>query len=540
VRLASGPSDAPAGRLAAGELSQRQEAEDVPSLAVLPFVNLSGDVSEEFLADGIAEEILTLLAGSEGVRVVSRTSAFSFKGQSLELPAIAARLGVGYVLEGSVRRADDRVRVSAQLIDAGADSRLWAQAYDRRLDDVFTIQLEVAREIARVLRIALGTDEIASFGAAPTTSLEAWEQFLEARYLIRTRRSAEDVERALERAERALALDPGFARAQSQRALILFLRPIWFDGEPEFEVQHLTNDSPAFIERLRNGWQAALEAADLALELDPRLGEPHIVRALHAHAHNDWTAAAESYREALARAPNNPDLRSWYGSFLLETGYSRDGLREKQRAAELDPLSPLIAWQAAYAALVTGRRDLIVEYARRAEANGWSGWHHRALQGGAALIGGDVTGAEQLFVAALPGREKQVRESLRAVRTRSLDADSRAMLATLIPYGPPGVGQWTVLCLVGANDEAMATLNGTVAADSLPAAGAPRQGLVRPSGPDRPGGVLRADWWMQSCSSLRADPRFVSFLEEIGLIDYWRTEGPPDRCEPQGETFRCT
>ena len=542
-RLRPVASEALEGDLADGAPALRQESERLPALAVLPFVNLSGDPSEEYFADGIAEEILTLLAGSEGVRVISRTSAFAFKGQSLELPAIAARLGAGYVLEGSVRRADERVRVSAQLIDAGADSRLWAQTYERQLDDVFAIQSEMARDIARVLRIALGTDEIASFGTAPTSSLEAWQLFLEARYLVRTRRTPEDVERALELAERAVAQDPRFARAQSLRALILFLRPVWLDGQPEFEVQHLSNYSPAFVERLSSDWRAALAAAELALEVDPRLGEPHIVRALHAHAHNDWAAAAASFREALARAPNNPDLRSWYGSFLLETGYLRDGLREKQRASELDPLSPMIAWQAAYAALILGRRDLIVEHARRAEANGWGGWQHRALQGGAALTGGDVAGAEEIFLAALPGREEQVRQSLRAVRTRSLDAESREVLAALIPYGPPGIGRFSVFCMVGAHDEAMATLHGTVAAESLSAAGAPRSGLVRPAGPERPGGVLRADWWIPSCAGLRADPRFVPFLDAIGLTDFWGAEGQPDLCEPSddrpGNTFHC-
>jgi adenylate cyclase len=542
-RLRPMADEVPAGGLADGVAEQRQEAERLPALAVLPFVNLSGDPTEEYFADGIAEEILTLLAGSEGVRVISRTSAFAFKDQSLELPAIAARLGVGYVLEGSVRRADERVRVSAQLIDAGADSRLWTQTYERQLDDVFAIQSEIARDIARVLRIALGTDEIASFGTPPTTSLQAWQLFLEARYLVRTRRTPEDVARALELVERALAQDARFARAQSLRALILFLRPVWLDGQPEFEVQHLSNHSPAFVERLNSDWQAALEAAELALDVDPRLGEPHIVRALHAHAHNDWSAAAASFREALARAPNNPDLRSWYGSFLLETGYLRDGLREKQRASDLDPLSPLIAWQSAYAALILGRRDLIVEHARRAEANGWSGWQHRALQGGAVLTGGDVAAAEQILVAALPGREEQIRQSLRAVRTRSLDADSRALLATLIPYGPPGVGRFSVFCMAGAHDEAMATLYDTVAEDSLAAAGAPRSRLVRASGPERPGGVLRGDWWIPSCAGLRADPRFLPFLDAIGLTDFWRTEGPPDLCEPSGEgsakTFRC-
>jgi TolB-like protein len=516
-----------------------QGAEVVPVLAVLPFVNLGGEDSDEFVADGVAEEILTLLAGSSGMRVISRTSAFAFKGQALELPVIAGRLGAGYVLEGSMRRAGDRVRVNVQLIDAGADSRLWTQTYERSLDDVFAIQSEVAREIARVLRLALGTDEIAAIGARPTSSLEAWQHFLEARYLVRTRRTGEDVERALDLVERALALDPAFARAQSQRALVLFLRPSWLEGRAEFEVQNLSPGSSALIERLVHDWRAALAAAELALDLDPRLGEPYMVRALHAHAHNDWRAAAGHYREAVVRAPNNPDLRSWYGSFLLETGHLRDALREKQRATELDPLSPVIAWSAAYTALVVGRSDLIVEHAHRAAANGWTGWQYWALQGGAAINDGDVEAAEPLYLAAFPGREEQVRQSLRAVRTGTLDAASRAMLADLMPYGPPGMGRFSVYCMTGANDDAIATLYSTVATESLREPGSDRRALPRPAGPERPGGVLRADWWMPRCAGLRADTRFIAFVDAIGLLDYWRTEGPPDLCEPFEGTFRC-
>jgi TolB-like protein/Tfp pilus assembly protein PilF len=381
---------------------------------VLPFANQSPDAEQEYFSDGVSEEILNLLAAVDGLRVISRTSAFSFKGQQVDLPTIARKLGVGYVVEGSVRTAGDRVRVTAQLIDVGADRQLWSETYERRLDDVFTIQSDVAGQVTRVLKIALGAEEQASIGRAPTDNLDAWQRFLKARFLLRNRTSPGDLQDAMSLVDAAIELDPRFARAHSLRALILLLRPIWESGRIEFEMQRASGASESEIARLEADWAEAIREAGVALQLDPKLGEPHAVRALHAQARNQYSEARRSFRWALSRAPSDPDIRNWYGSFLLEAGYVEDALAEKLRAAELDPLSPMIAWHLAYAGLAAGRVDLMRDFSAKARENGWPGWEAWIIEGAAAFAEGRPDEAQQRMISALPQREIEIRLSFDA------------------------------------------------------------------------------------------------------------------------------
>ena len=205
-------------------------------IAVLPFANMSSDAEQDFFSDGVTEEILNLLANVDGLRVTSRTSSFSFKGQAVDLPTIARKLGVSHVVEGSVRRAGDRVRVTAQLIDVASDTHLWSETYERKLDDVFAIQADIAGHIARALKITLGADDLALIGKPPTVDMESWQQFLQARYKLRNRKTAADLDDVLNLVDAAIARDPNFARAHSLRALALLLRPSWqedlaFEGQ---------------------------------------------------------------------------------------------------------------------------------------------------------------------------------------------------------------------------------------------------------------------------------------------------------------------
>ena len=239
-------------------------------IAVLPFTNMSSDPEQDFFSDGVTEEVLNLLGNVDGLRVTSRTSSFSFKGQAVDLPTIARKLGVSHVVEGSVRRAGDRVRVTAQLIDVASDTHLWSETYERRLDDVFAIQADIAGHIARALQIALGSDELASFGRPPTVDIESWQRFLQARYKLRNRKSAADLDDILELVDAAIARDPNFARAHSLRALALLLRPSWQEGVA-FEGQR--PNRPAGQESLKREatWAEALVAANRAWRSIPVL-----------------------------------------------------------------------------------------------------------------------------------------------------------------------------------------------------------------------------------------------------------------------------
>jgi TolB-like protein len=507
-------------------------------IAVLPFTNMSSDREQEFFSDGVTEEILNLLANVEGLRVTSRTSSFSFKGQATDLPTIARKLGVSHVVEGSVRRAGDRVRVTAQLIDVASDTHIWSETYERKLDDVFAIQADIAGHIARALKIALGAEDLASIGQAPTADLESWQRFLQARYTLRNRKSAADLDDVLSLVDAAIARDPNFARAHSLRALALLLRPSWREGPVRFEAQRANKPSGQTAADREADWSEALKAANRALELNPKLGEPYAVRAMYAQAHNRYDQAYRDFKEAVARAPSDPDVRNWYGSFLLDAGYLQAGWTEKQRAGELDPLSPLIAWQVGYAALILGRPEVIDAYSAKARENGWEGPEPIALEGGGASERGEFERAGELWTRAMPQRAEQIRMSIKAIQKRHVDAATASMLATLAPYGPPGIGRFAVLAMCGDVDRSIDTIRSTLDPASLLKADG-TGGPARSNGGEGIGSVLRADWWMPESAAMRRDPRFGDILRDIGLVRFWREFGWPDRCKPAGDGVQC-
>ena len=513
-------------------------ARPATGIAVLPFTNMSSDSEQDFFSDGVTEEVLNLLANVDGLRVTSRTSSFSFKGQSIDLPTIARRLGVSHVVEGSVRKAGDRVRVTAQLIDVASDTHLWSETYERKLDDVFAIQADIAGHIARALEIAFGADDIASLGRPPTTDIESWQRFLQARYKLRNRKSAADLDEALTLVDAAIERDANFARAHSLRALVLLLRPAWQDGQVTFEAQRLNQPLGKETVDREAMWSQALGAANRALEIDPGLGEPYAVRALHAQAHNLYGEAYRNFREAVARSPSNPELHNWFGGFLMDAGYLQAGWAERQRAGELDPLSPLIAWHVGYAALIMGRPDVIEAYTAKALENGWQGPEPVALEGGGASVRGDLDRAEQLWIKAFPHRAEQIRMSVKAVRNRHVDAATAEMLATLAPYGPPGIARFAVQAMSKDVEGSLATILGTLDPVSLRKADG-SGGPVRSRGGDGVGSVLRADWWMPESDATRRDPRFAAIMSDIGLVDFWREFGWPDKCKPVEEGVRC-
>jgi len=424
------------------------------------------------------------------------------------------------------------VQVTAQLIDATSDAHLWSQSYERQLADVFAIQSDVAGQIARSLKIAMGADEAASLGRRPTRDMEAWQLFLKARERMLGRKSAEDIHSALADADTALERDPEFARAHSLRALLLAALVSWDLG-----ARSCTLEGRRAAEQQ---WDGALRAADRALQLDPRLGEPYAVRALYDLAHSRFAEADHNLTEALLRAPGNADAHNWRAQFLLSAGYLAKGLAEAQRAAVLDPLSPIIAMESAFAGMICERPDIVNAYLARAQDNGWTDSDLTAIRGGLAMQRGDLDHAEQLYLRALPARAEQVRLSFAAIRRHKIDAATRAMLAAQPAYGPPGAGRFPVEVQVPDADAAIATLYGTVAADSLLA-------------PDGSGGpvrmsesydgtamsILAEDWWMPQARVARRDPRFAQFARDIGLLAFWRRNGWPDLCAPDGDAVVC-
>jgi len=311
----------------------------LPSIAVLPFVNMSADPDNEYFSDGVAEEILNVLARIPGLKVTARTSAFSYKGSSATIAQIAQQLGVRHVLEGSVRKAGNRVRVTAQLIEAGQDFHLWSETYDRELDDIFAIQDEIAQSIAQELQVQL-LPAAEQPNLTGTTNLEAYQLFLQGVNLWH-QRTGESLERALELFRKSVALDPGFARAHAYLALTWGIVADYTD-RPLAEIRPPT-----------------LAAAEAALALDPDSVEAAtaLIQPLLAESPAKLGSLIETGRTLLARDPGFATTHQWHGTNLLNAGFVDEAVAAYRAGLELDPRSRIIHQNLAMLLVVRGRFD---------------------------------------------------------------------------------------------------------------------------------------------------------------------------------------
>jgi TolB-like protein/thioredoxin-like negative regulator of GroEL len=325
------------------------------SVAVLPFVNMSPDPEQEYFSHGIAEELLHLLARIPDLRVISRSSAFRFKGADLDVPAIARQLNVAHVVEGSVRKAGDQIRITAQLIDARSDTHLWSATYDRELtaQNVFDIQHEIAANISMALNMVLSDADRERLSRGNTDNLAAYEAYL----LGRQRATARTHEALLEAAdyfEKALALDPQFALAHVGLAdtyLLLANYGFLSAGEALAEVD------------------SALAAA---LWLDDQLGAAYASLGLSRSSRGDLAGAAQAFREAIALDPNYATSYHWYADVLLNAmGQPDAAIPLLKKARQLDPLSPVVIVTLGEALAALGQvTEAMALFARALEVQG--------------------------------------------------------------------------------------------------------------------------------------------------------------------------
>jgi TolB-like protein/Tfp pilus assembly protein PilF len=310
------------------------------SIAVLPFENLSDEKGNAYFTEGVQDEILNNLAKVGGLKVISRTSVMQYKaGTQRNLREIAGELGVAHVLEGSVQRAGERVRVSAQLIDARSDTQLWAERYDRDLADVFAIESELAKTIVAQLKLRLSPDEKAAIEKQPTGDLAAYDLYLRGRYLL-NRRTIDSIQTARALFEQAVAKDPQFALGHASIA------------ESYISLGKIGGITPA--EASRQAWSEV----SLALAIDDKLAAGYVSRAiLLAEFEWNWPAAEADYRKALELDPNNAVGHYWYARWLGEFGRIEDALREVATAQKLDPLSAAVRVTKAKILLVARRYD---------------------------------------------------------------------------------------------------------------------------------------------------------------------------------------
>jgi serine/threonine-protein kinase len=312
-----------AGKLLTGNASQSASPPRT-SIAVLPFSDLSEAGDSEFFSDGLADELIASLSRLTDLQVVGRTSAFWFKDKEDDLQSIGEQLHVGSVVDGSVRRAGDRVRVSAQLIDVRDGFQLWSDTYDRELDDIFAVQEDVAQSIVSALQIELTVDDT-TIVRSGTDNVDSYGSYLLGRFHW-NKRTARDMVVAASHFEEATRLDPGFAGAWSGLAdsYVLF---------PPYGVESLS-------------WQMAIaraeEAARTAVALDSASAEAYASLAIVLDAQWDWNGAESAFQRALAANPGYATAQQWYAIFLVGKDRIQDGLAAIRQAEQLDPLSPII------------------------------------------------------------------------------------------------------------------------------------------------------------------------------------------------------
>jgi len=291
----------------------------IKSIAVLPFADMSAAKDQEYFSDGMSEEILNVLTKIDGLKVAGRTSSFSFKGKTQDLREIGAALNVAHILEGSIRKQGNRVRITAQLIQAEDGFHLWSEIYDRELDDIFAIQEEIARAVAEQMKIVLAAEK--PLVEKATRDEEAYRLYLEGRAFL-SRRLGDNVPKAIALFEKVTARDAGFAEAWSALAVAYYVID-----------QYVANaDSAAAHGKAR-------ESALKAIALNDRLSEPHAVLAMQAFHDKNFVESAQHFDAAFARNPDDPLALLWRGLAVGSLGKTTEKLEIAVRLEELEPLT---------------------------------------------------------------------------------------------------------------------------------------------------------------------------------------------------------
>ena len=483
-------------------LGRAHAGEPRDSIAVMPFSNLSGDPTKDYFSDGMSEELLNLLARVPGLQVASRTSSFAYKDREVDVRQIGRELGVATVLEGSVRQASDRVRITAQLIDAESGFHLWSETYDRRLADVFQVQDEIAKAIVDKLKIQLAPAEqqLAQRQNAPTQNVEAYELYLQGRAIWK-RRGAENLKRAIELYQAALGKDPAFARAHAALASAYVVLP-GYTKEKDDEEKFL---------------QLAEDSARQALAIDPSIGEAHAVLAQINANRGDLLDAESGFFFAISLEPNEPTPHQWYSILLGKVGRLDAGLAQAKTAQELDPTSPILAANLANAYLVKGDDDAALRYAKLASELG--------------LVGGTSHGVETA-VAIRRGQWDQARRLLAG--HEDLSPELRAKTQLFVDALADPAKRPKIVAEMKAMDPKIATQAQLIGSYlQLGETDLAYRLMFESLGRDSRAWVHEWDLskaWSEEGGELLRHPRFGELAERIGLLDYWKQYGFPDGC----------
>ncbi len=461
------------------------------SVAVLPFVNMSSDPDNEYFSDGVSEEILNVLADVKDMRVAARTSSFAFKDSSLGIAEIADKLGVDYVLEGSVRKSGDQVRISAQLIHAVDGFQLWSESYDRRLTSIFAIQDEIAANVADVLEVQL-VDQGRNYTRVKDLEPEMYEDFLKARFLLR-RRNLADMDEAIRLLREIVAAEPGFpeglailAEGLTQRLNISRFRGLAAGPEDRAEIEDLVSR---------------------ALELEPELALAHLIDGYISSRDNDSLEVIRKMQRAAELDPSEPRSHHWLAMRYQMAGYLERAKSEGEIAVDLDPENANTHGMLGTTLLLLGEFSKAEAQFREQLRLGNPGAAANIIR--AAVLAGEPERARAL-VDELPWGRPQDRERAE----RFLDAvEDPALIPDFVSWvgqSPERLRADYELFELGRFDDAFELTNAQH-------------------------GPAWADYWAEA----RTLPAFEARIEEARLPDVWDAIGPPPACRKVADRYDC-
>jgi len=474
------------------------------SVAVLPFLNLSGDPKEEYFSDGMTEEITSALAKVPSLRVIGRTSAFAFKGKNEDLRTIGQALGATHLIEGSVRKDGNELRITAQLIKADDGSHIWTDSYDRELKGVFAVQEDVARAIAAALQVPLGLKQGETLVSNRDIDPNSYSNYLRAKALVRSRNEGTSLDAAVALLEGVVARQPNYAPAWALLAQAYSLAP---DYDPTFQ-----NSSVEALRRAANADLPKSEAAARrALQLDPRNADAYAGMGWGQTLRGHMLDAEQSFKHGLSLDPLNPDVLQWYSIFSTITGRFKEAVAMREQLRVIEPLVPTFNSNTA--------RDLAT-----------AGQYAKALS----------------IAQALPSDNTQRAADLASIYAAMKQYNEAADAALSAPRGkfPPGAPETAARLLRMAPAPAPQQNFPYLGAFSFVFAyvGLPERALEywehnADAGYNLPGDpyLLRPDF-----GAVRKTDRFKALVRKLGLVDYWRAKGWPDLCHPTtGDDFAC-
>jgi TolB-like protein/Tfp pilus assembly protein PilF len=490
------------------QTNQPAESEEpapaMPSLAVLPFTNMSADPDNEYFSDGISEELLNLLVQVDGLRVPSRTSSFAFKGMNMDIKEIAQKLAVEHILEGSVRKAGNQVRVTAQLIDVSTDTHLWSNTYDRELENIFAIQDEISREIIRELKIALDTSGFLPREASkPTEDMQAYQDYLRGRHMF-IQRGIPSLKASLEAMQSAVARDPEFTEAWAGLSLTAATLSGW---DPELAEE--TN-------------RIALEAGNKALQLDPDSATALTGLGVLNYNKGYWAQSLDLLARASSLSKDsNPTY--FFGMVLQTCGYLKEARDKFLQAEILDPVYPQLQSYLGLNAMLWNETDMARVHFQRTIDGGndngpfgmyWIELHEGNIDSAIAYIQ-DIVAIQEAGQGA--GLQRKAADVIAAaLKDPSLSAN--AIKAAV---------EEEELITLGYFDEfseIIKYLNRVLAEDDMLTLAIELGNYL----------------WAADYSSLREMPEYKQFLINVNLVDLWKERGWPDLCHPIGEDdFEC-